>query len=225
MRARRVQHPVAREHLAFVGEVDRGHLELLLGDVLPHVELGPVGDREHAHVLAPADPPVVEAPQLGALPLRLPLAELVAKGQDPLLRTRALLVAAGAAEGGVEIVRGDRVEQGDCLQPVARGARPGLIDDAPLLDRVLHRGDDQAARRSRRSAGRGTRSPRGSCAPYRRASPGTESLPAETPSRPDRSSTIESLPPLNNSTGRSNSAADSRSTCTASASKVRRWDR
>ena len=68
----RVEHPVAAEDLALVGEVDRRHLELLGLDVLPHVELGPVGEREDADVLAPADAPVVEVPQLGALGLAGP---------------------------------------------------------------------------------------------------------------------------------------------------------
>src|SRR4051794_4263453 len=97
----RVEHSVAAEHLALVGEVDRRDLEALLGDVLPHVELGPVREREHAHVLALADPPVVDAPQLRALAARVPLAEVVAEAEDPLLRAGALLVAARAAERGV----------------------------------------------------------------------------------------------------------------------------
>src|ERR1019366_4993238 len=41
--APRVEHAVAPEDLTFVREVDRGHLEALGVDVLPHVELGPVG--------------------------------------------------------------------------------------------------------------------------------------------------------------------------------------
>src|SRR5215471_6633993 len=55
VRRDRVQHPVAPEHLALVREVDRWQLELLAGDVLPDVELGPVRDREDADVLALAD--------------------------------------------------------------------------------------------------------------------------------------------------------------------------
>src|SRR3954452_4980287 len=139
----RVEHPVAPEDLALVGEVDRRDLEPLLGDVLPDVELGPVRQREHADVLALADPPVVDAPQLGALATRVPLAEVVAEAEDPLLRPRALLVAARAAERGVEAVLLDRVEQRRRLQAVARRARAGLLDDAPAVDRLLHRGDDQ----------------------------------------------------------------------------------
>ncbi len=38
----------------------------------------------------------------------------------------------------------DRVEQRRRLQLVARRARPGLVDDPPLVDRLLHARDDQA---------------------------------------------------------------------------------
>src|SRR5947208_336097 len=68
-RTDRVEHAVAREDLALVGKVDRGNLELLLGDVLPDVELGPIGDGKHARMLAAADAPVVEVPDLRALAL------------------------------------------------------------------------------------------------------------------------------------------------------------
>ena len=135
---RRVEHPVALEHLALVREVDRGDLEVLAADVLPHVQLGPVRDREHAHVLARPHAAVVEVPQLGPLAPRVPLAEVVAEGEDPLLRARPLLVAPGAAEGGVEAVLVDRVEQRHRLQPVARR----LVAHAPAVDRLLHRGDE-----------------------------------------------------------------------------------
>ena len=164
--ADRVEHPVALEHLALVGGVERRHLEPLGEDVLPHVELGPVGDREHADVLAAADPAVVERPQLGPLAARVPLPEVVAEGEDPLLRAGALLVPARAAERRVEPVLLDGVEQRDGLEPVARGARAGLVDRAALVDRVLDRGDDQ---RSGARGGRGTRSPPGSCARCPRA--------------------------------------------------------
>src|SRR4029453_16136452 len=85
-----VEHPVAAEDLALVREVDRRQLELLARDVLPDVELGPVRDREDADVLAFADARVVEVPQLGPLHARVPLAEVVAEGEDPLLRAAAL---------------------------------------------------------------------------------------------------------------------------------------
>src|SRR3954462_402489 len=140
----RVEDPVAAEDPALVGEVDRRDLEALLRDVLPHVELGPVAQREDAHVLAAADAPVVDAPQLRALAAGVPRAEVVAEREDPLLGPGALLVAARAPERGVEAVLLDRVEQRRGLQAVARRARPGLLDDAALVDRLLYRRDDQA---------------------------------------------------------------------------------
>src|SRR5579871_4316185 len=96
VRPERQQHPVAAEDLAAVGEIDGGELDLLAGDVLPDVELGPVGEREDAEVLSRSVAGVVEAPQLGALVARVPLPELVAQGEDALLGPRLLLVAPAA---------------------------------------------------------------------------------------------------------------------------------
>ena len=157
---------------------------LLLAHVLPHVELGPVREREHAHVLAGLDEAVVEVPQLGPLGLGVPLAEVVAEREDALLGPGALLVAAGAAERRLEAVLLDRVEQRDRLEPVARRARARLLDHAAAVDRVLHRGHDQLGAELGSPCGRGTRSPRGSCGRCPRASPGTGARPARTPSGP-----------------------------------------
>src|SRR5262249_31923883 len=121
-----VEHAVAREDLAFVREVDGRQLELLSGNVLPDVELGPVRDREAAHLLALADLAVVEVPELRPLGTRIPLTEVVAEREDPLLRARALLVAAGAADRGVVSVLDHRVEQRRRLQLVPRRARACL---------------------------------------------------------------------------------------------------
>src|SRR4051794_17968066 len=104
-----VEHAVAAEDAAAVGEVDRRELEPLLADVLPDVELRPVGDRERPHVLAAPDPAVVQAPELGTLVARVPLAEVVAERQHALLGASALLVAARAAERRVEAVALDGV--------------------------------------------------------------------------------------------------------------------
>ena len=86
---------------------------------------------------------VVKVPQLGPLVLRIPLPELVAEGEHPLLRPGLLLVAARAAEHRVEPVLLDRVEQRGGLQPVPAGPAAGLLGDPAGVDRVLHRRDDQ----------------------------------------------------------------------------------
>src|SRR5699024_3612661 len=111
------------------------------GDVLPDVELGPVAQREDAHVLALVDPTVVERPQLGALVLGVPLAEVVAVAVDALLGAGLLLVAAAAAEGRGVAALLDGVQQRADLQTVARGL--AVVDDDAVGDRLLDGGDVQ----------------------------------------------------------------------------------
>src|SRR3954447_6319950 len=142
--ARRIQHPIAAEHLALMREVDLRQLETLARDVLPHVELRPVGDREHTNVLALSHARVVDVPELGPLCAGVPLPEVVAEREDALLRPGALLVAPCAADRSVEPMLLDRVEERRRLQAVPRGARACFLDDAALVDRLLHRGDDEA---------------------------------------------------------------------------------
>ncbi len=128
-------HPVPAEHLALVRVVDRGQLDVLPLDVAPDVQLGPVGDREHPHVLAGRVPPVVEVPQLRPLGARVPAAERVAQRDDPLLGPGPLLVPAAAAEHRVEAVFVDRVQQRHGLQRVAGAVGP--LDQAAVVDPVL----------------------------------------------------------------------------------------
>jgi hypothetical protein len=103
---------VADDRGARAGEVERGQGDLLAVDVQPHVELGPVGQREHADALAGVDLAVVEVPELGALVLGVPLHLLVAKRVHALLGAGLLLVAAGPAEGGVVAPGLERLDQG-----------------------------------------------------------------------------------------------------------------
>src|SRR5699024_8088639 len=56
-------HAVAVEDLAVVGEVELGQVDVLPGDVVPHIEFGEVRDREHAHVLTGQVAAVVDVPQ------------------------------------------------------------------------------------------------------------------------------------------------------------------
>src|SRR5438270_2487473 len=88
-------------------------------DVLPHVQLGPVGKRKDADALALIDPAVVEVPQFRALVLRVPLAEGIAEGVDPLLGARLLLVTPRTAESRVVTAGFQSVEQRARLQQTA----------------------------------------------------------------------------------------------------------
>src|SRR5690606_36876241 len=105
-RTRGQPHVVAAKHLALVRVIDGRQLDVLPGDVVPHIGLGPVRQREYPHVLAGLVPAVVEVPQLGPLPARLPLAERVAQAENALLGASSFLVPAAATEDGVEAVLG-----------------------------------------------------------------------------------------------------------------------
>ena len=94
-------------------------------------------------MLALVDPAVVERPQLGTLVLGVPLPEVVAEGEHPLLGPGLVLVAPGTAEAGVEAVLGDGVEQGDRLQPVAGGQGPAHLGRPALVDGLLDAGHDE----------------------------------------------------------------------------------
>src|SRR5690606_17243974 len=91
-------HAAAIHDLAPMREVDLRNLQVLLLDVLPHVQLRPVAEREDAEVLTHSLPTVVEAPELGPLIFRVPLAETVAVREEALLGARLLLVAPGSAD-------------------------------------------------------------------------------------------------------------------------------
>ena len=78
-------------------------------DVVPDVELGPVGKRKHANAFAGADAAVEEVPEFGALIFWIPLTGAIAEGENAFLGTRLFFVASRAAEGCVETMeRGDR---------------------------------------------------------------------------------------------------------------------
>src|SRR4029077_11467983 len=115
-------------HLALMRVVDRRQLDLLGADVGPDVELGPVRQRERPDVLTLVRAAVVQVPQLGSLRLGVPLTELVAEAEYPLLGAGLLLVATGPTERGVEFVLPDGAQQREGLHRVAR--RDGLHDAA-----------------------------------------------------------------------------------------------
>src|SRR5215211_1342226 len=96
------QRAVARDHRTRLGEVERHDGNRFLIDVLPDVELGPVGQRKHADALALVRARVVEVPELRALLLRIPPVLGRTEGEDALLGAALFLVAARPAERRVE---------------------------------------------------------------------------------------------------------------------------
>src|SRR6201999_1946106 len=75
----------ANQHAALLREVERHDRNVFKMDVMPHVELGPVGEREDADAFSGADARVVEIPELRALRFGLPLAGAIAEREDALL--------------------------------------------------------------------------------------------------------------------------------------------
>ena len=117
------QRVAAHDDLALAGEIERHDRDVLDVDVVPDVELGPVRQRKHAHALARAEAAVQQVPELGPLPLGIPLALGVAQREDALLRPRFLFVAARAAEGRVEVAGLQAVEQRRRLEQRAAALR------------------------------------------------------------------------------------------------------
>ena len=122
---------VALDHRTLGREVQRHDRDVLQVDVLPDVDLGPVGEREHPDGLALVLAGVVEAPQLGPLIARIPAMVRRAEGEAPFLGPALLLVAPGAADRGVEAVGVERELQrlglhhvGVDLRSVGDGADP-----------------------------------------------------------------------------------------------------
>ena len=105
------QRTVALDHRSRRREVERHHRNALLIDVVPDVELGPIRQRKNADAFAAALAAIIDAPWLGALALRIPQMIGAAKGEHTFLGTRCLLVAAGAAECGIEAIMIERLPQ------------------------------------------------------------------------------------------------------------------
>src|SRR4030095_8994582 len=99
-------------------------------DVLPNIELGPVGYRENAWVFARVDARVVQVPELGPLILRIPLAEGVAHREDTFLRSCLFLVPPGSADQRVESELLDCLQQRDRLRGVPRIVGVAQLDGA-----------------------------------------------------------------------------------------------
>ena len=103
----------------------------------------------------------------------------------------------------------------DARGPVSSTTRPASIESCTLA--TISRSPSSATRRSRNSMTSGKLWPVSTCMSGKGKRAGRKAFSAR------RSSTMESLPPLKSRTGRSSSAATSRMTWMASASRICRW--
>jgi hypothetical protein len=98
----REEHAIANNDFAPVSEIQFRQRHLLRRDVLPHVELRPVRQREDAEVLARRPSAVEQVPQLRSLVARIPLAEIVTMRKHTFLGAGFLFVASCTAESAIE---------------------------------------------------------------------------------------------------------------------------
>src|ERR1700722_5488378 len=84
-------------HFALLGEVQRHDGDVLKVNVLPDVQLRPVGKREDADALAGVQARVIEIPKLRALIFRIPLAMRVPEGIHALLGAGFISPASSAS--------------------------------------------------------------------------------------------------------------------------------
>ena len=97
----RDQGVAADVDFAWGGVVEGDDGYVLAFEVFPDIELGPVGEGEDAHALAGVDFWVVEVPEFWTLIFGVPLAELVAEGEDAFFGTGFFFVATSTADCGV----------------------------------------------------------------------------------------------------------------------------
>ena len=109
----------AKDDFPLARIVQRNDRNVLFLDVLPDVALRPVGKREDAHRLAFVNLAVVKIPEFRALISRIPLSEGIAKRKHAFLGARSLLVAASAADGGIELILFQCLQQRSGLQRAA----------------------------------------------------------------------------------------------------------
>ena len=173
------QRAAAHHHRPRLGVIHRHDGNIFARDVLPDIELGPVGKRENADVLALIDARIVDVPQFGALILRVPLAEFVAERVDAFFGAALLFVAPCAAKSRVIAAFRQAIQQGAGLQESA--AFLGADADADWRRRRWPADwyARSVSRRWKRRTRRETRSFHGTYRSYRYAAAGNGILPGK----------------------------------------------
>ena len=137
------QRAVALHDRTLLGEIKRHDGDVLRHDVLPYVELGPIGKRKDPNGFALANARIVKLPQFGPLVLRIPGMVLGAEGKDALLGAAFFLVAPRAAESRIEAIFVQRLFQAFGLHHLGMQRRAGIERIDAALHAVLIDMDDQ----------------------------------------------------------------------------------
>ena len=103
-------HPIVVDHDfgpfvlddgTFLGEIEGGDGNLLKVDVLPNIQLSPVGDGEDPHAFTFVNPGIVDVPEFGTLIFGIPTVMFVTEREDPLFGPALLFVPSGPADDGI----------------------------------------------------------------------------------------------------------------------------
>src|SRR5271166_4666183 len=94
------------------GKVQLYDWDILVGDILPDVCLGPVGKWEHPNRFSRTDSGVIQIPQLRPLYLWIPSVPGRAKGENSLLGARFFFVTSCTAENDVKAIFIERLFEG-----------------------------------------------------------------------------------------------------------------
>ncbi len=134
---------VTLENFTFVREVNGWEGNSLTFDIHPDIHFGEIGEREDAEVFTGIFASVEKVPKLGALVFWIPLAEVIAVGEEAFLGARFFFIAASATEAGIVLMFLDGVEECDGLKFVAGRVRSFFLNDATGIDRFLDVTDNE----------------------------------------------------------------------------------
>ena len=107
LHARIIHHDelaVAFNHWPLLGKIQRHNRDILARDILPDVQLRPIGKREHADAFAFVFAGVIEVPQFRALLFGIPAVLGIAERKNTLLGAGFFFIATCATKGGIETI-------------------------------------------------------------------------------------------------------------------------
>ena len=128
---------VAFEDFTFVGEVNGREGDFFAFDIHPNIHFGEVGEWEDTEVFTGVFSTVEKVPKFWALVFWIPLAEVIAVGEEAFFGAGFFFVATSTSEAGIVLMFLDRIEEGDGLEFVAGSVRSFFFDDAAGIDGFL----------------------------------------------------------------------------------------
>src|SRR5450631_1254070 len=91
-----------RNNVPFMREINGRQVYFFATYIIPDIEFGPVTDREYAYIFSFLNFAIINIPEFGPLPLRIPLAKFVTYRKYSFLGARFFLISSGPANAGVK---------------------------------------------------------------------------------------------------------------------------